>query len=84
MRYRLKNRELQKQLDQISNGDFSKQLQDHYTSQVFLNCLCVNFGGEVKQIEMVGGFHPARLLARFHPSEIEEMPEYDPDEEDNK
>lgn len=81
MKYRLKDQILQEKLDAISDGDFSKKLQSAYPSQVFLDCLCVNFGGEVKQIEMVGGLHPGRLLARFHPSEIEEVPEYDPDEE---
>lgn len=78
MKYRLKDRALQEKLDAISDGDFSKQLQDAYTSQVFLDCLCVNFGGEVEQIEMVGGLYPGRLLARFHTSEIEEVHEYDP------
>lgn len=67
-RYRLKDRELQKQLDAISGGDFSQRLQDPAKSE--------------KGFAVVYGDFPEinglRHLSLFLADEIEEAPEYDP------
>lgn len=67
-RYRLKDRELQKQLDAISGGDFSKKLQDPAKSE---KGFAVAYG----DFPEIAGL---RHLSLFLADEIEEEPEYDP------
>lgn len=67
-RYRLKDRELQKQLDAISGGDFSKRLQDPAKSEK-------GFSVAYGDFPEINGL---RHLSLFLAEEIEEVPEYDP------
>ncbi len=67
-RYRLKDRALQKQLDAISAGDFSKKLQDPAKSE---KGFAVAYG----DFPEINGL---RHLSLFLADEIEEAPEYDP------
>lgn len=67
-RYRLKDRALQKQLDAISGGDFSKRLQDPAKSE---KGFAVAYG----DFPEINGL---RHLSLFLADEIEEAPEYDP------
>lgn len=76
MKYRLKDRALQKKLDDISDGDFSRCLNDF-----FKNCnikilpfTAICFG----QIVAEDGTFFHRFTARVLEDEIEEVPEYDP------
>ena len=72
MKYRLKDRELQKKLDDISDGDFSKQLEGIVGRPAF-NSLIVRFGSKTLGSEVVNKFR-----ADFSLDEIEEAPEYNP------
>ena len=67
-RYKLKDRALQKRLDEISNGDFSKRLQDPAKSE---KGFAVAYG----DFPEINGL---RHLSLFLADEIEEAPEYDP------
>lgn len=68
MKYRLKDRALQKQLDAISGGDFSQRLQDPAKSE---KGFAVAYG----DFPEINGL---RHLSLFLADEIEEVPEYDP------
>lgn len=68
MKYRLKDRELQENLDAISGGDFSKRLQDPAKSE---KGFAVAYG----DFPEINGL---RHLSLFLADEIEEAPEYDP------
>lgn len=68
MKYRLKDRALQKQLDAISGGDFSQRLQDPAKSE---KGFAVAYG----DFPEINGL---RHLSLFLADEIEEAPEYDP------
>lgn len=68
MKYRLKDRELQENLDAISGGDFSKRLQDPAKSE---KGFAVAYG----DFPEINGL---RHLSLFLADEIEEVPEYDP------
>lgn len=69
MRYRLKNRELQKQLDAISGGDFSERLQEGVSkiAPVVVFCFGESPYPETKH----------RYMVSFRHDEIEEVPVYD-------
>lgn len=82
MKYRLKNQELQKQLDEISDGDFSLQLEEHLQD---IKCNGITdadyrvFFGELSgQAEMVNRFS---MLLYEH--EVEQIKEYDPNDWNN-
>lgn len=68
MKYRLKDRALQEKLDEISDGDFSKRLQDPAKSEKGLAVAYGNF------LDGKGLQHLSLFLA----SEVEKVPEYDP------
>jgi hypothetical protein len=68
MKYRLKDRDLQRKLDEISGGDFSKRLQDPAKSE---KGFAVAYG----DFPEINGL---RHLSLFLADEIEEVPEYDP------
>lgn len=79
MKYRLKNQELQKQLDEISDGDFSLQLEEHLQD---IKCNGITdadyrvFFGELSgRAEMVNRFS---MLLYEH--EVEQIKEYDPND----
>lgn len=70
MKYRLKDRELQKKLDEISNGDFSRQVELNNS----------RLGPELefkKQIVLWFGSVPLYALEITHDM-LEEVREYDP------
>lgn len=74
MKYRLKNKELQKQLDEISNGDFSQKLETEARRR-FVGVL----NREIVSV-YYGDFDALanRFSAIFEIDEVEEAPEYDP------
>lgn len=76
MGYKLKNRVLQKNLDDLTNGDFSRQLKD-VTPMTDEDIINVSFGERVDK-PIIGTFKPCRFTARFLTSELEEIQEYNP------
>ena len=74
MKYRLKNKELQKQLDEISNGDFSQKLETEARRR-FVGLL----NREIVSV-YYGDFDALanRFSAIFEIDEVEEIPEYNP------
>ena len=85
MKYRLKDRELQKKLDDISNGDFSEALdistqrlidvykQDGLDFNLDTDRVFVDFGNDVKVCTQQKQFR-----ACFEPGTIEARKEYNP------
>ena len=77
MKYRLKDQMLQKKLDEISGGDFSKTLDD-------LDFLVLRSkpgeakGGISISFGPIGPAERCRFKANFSFEELEEVPEYDP------
>lgn len=79
MKYRLKDKYTQRLLDEISNGDFSVQLQK--VSDDMLSSLTgpgVNFGGLARVVDDRFRNLAPRFSFRFHKDEVEEVPQYDP------
>lgn len=74
MKFRLRNKELQKQLDEISNGDFSQKLETEARRR-FVGVL----NREIVSV-YYGDFDALanRFSAIFEIDEVEEAPEYDP------
>ena len=70
MKYRLKDQELQKKLDAISDGDFSGRLQESVSKVAPVVVFCF---GESPYPES-----KHRYMVSFRHDEIEEFPEYDP------
>ena len=70
-KYRLKDRALQKKLDEISGGDFSQKLQEKTPYQLTHTFVEVGFSREK-------GKNTRWFTATFRPDEIEEVPTYDP------
>ena len=73
MTFRLKDKELQKKLDEISNGDFSKQMNVHSNLGLFdgkLDRYLINFGKTKTSFP--------RFEFVIERDEIEEVPEYNP------
>ena len=73
MKYRLKDRELQRKLDEITKGEFSKNLykRDDNLFHSFSGNLLTTHLGKTNYYERKFGFW-------FFPNEIEEVPQYDP------
>lgn len=74
MKFRLRNKELQKKLDALS-GDFSAKLNNHYQTRIFKSepFEFIYFGGIVDK----NGNVQDRFSAKFRDCEIESVPEYD-------
>lgn len=71
---RLKDRELQRKLDELSGGDFSVQLQEK--DRLFLNSLSgpgVKFGGLARVDDERFRHLAPRFIFRFHKDEVEEV-----------
>lgn len=73
MKYRLKNKELQRKLDEISNGNFSTQLQDVWSKNEDRSVATFDFGDYLRDDSIWRKF-----TATIYEDEIEEVPEYDP------
>lgn len=73
MKYRLKNKELQRKLDEISNGNFSTQLQDVWSKNEDRSVATFDFGDYLMDDSIWRKF-----TATIYEDEIEEVPEYDP------
>ena len=71
-RYKLKDRELQKQLDRLSRGDFSRRL-DEWNGDRSQELVNFSFGEETGHDSFPRTFETAIRTA-----DIEEAPEYDP------
>lgn len=69
--YRLKDQELQRKLDEISNGDFSLKLQEKPESPLSPDFVEVGFSREKGKVVRC-------FTATFRFDDIEEVPEYDP------
>lgn len=80
MKYRLKDQMLQKKLDEISGGDFSKKLSEtierelSYPLQNPILAIPVAFGDWGADVY---GDQSPRYIVRFHIDEIESVPSYD-------
>lgn len=76
MKYRLKNQELQKKLDEISDGEFSRFLNNTFYGRIIKirPFTEIHFGQIVTEDGTL--FH--RFTARVREDEIEEVHEYDP------
>ena len=77
MKYRLKDRELQKRLDNISNGDFSRHL-DSVENIDSLEGIRIYFGWPLNK-----SYFGYKFRASFLADELEQVPEYDPHEWNN-
>lgn len=74
MKYRLKNRMMQAQLDRLSNGDFSRRL-DEWDGVRTEELVTIQFG------EPTGnGNFPRKFEVSFRTDSIEEVPPYRPDQ----
>lgn len=73
MKYRLKDRDLQRKLDEISDGDFSLRLQDAWSTNEGRSVATFHFGDERDDDWILRKFS-----ATIYEDEIEEIPEYDP------
>ena len=71
MNYRLKDQELQRKLDEISNGDFSLKLQEKPMSTLSPDFVEVGFSREKGKIVRC-------FTATFRSDEIEEVPQFNP------
>lgn len=76
MRFELKDKGLQKQLDEISDGDFSRWLNNTFYGRIIKirPFTEIHFGQIVAEDGTL--FH--RFTVRVREDEIEEIPEYDP------
>lgn len=82
-KYRLKDRELQKKLDEISDGEFSKNLhkfdENHFASYwgktIFFT---INEDDDGEELEESKHIREPQFGVWFNIGEIEEVPEYDP------
>lgn len=83
-KYRLKDAALQKKLDEISDGEFSKNLhkfdENHFASYwgktIFFT---INEDDDGEELEESEHIREPQFGAWFNIGEIEEVPEYDPD-----
>ena len=82
-KYRLKDQELQKKLDEISDGEFSKNLhkfdENHFASYwgktIFFT---INEDDDGEELEESEHIREPQFGVWFNIGEIEEVPEYDP------
>lgn len=72
MKYRLKDKELQRKLDEISGGDFSPRLQDAWSTNEGRSVATFRFGDDLRCLSGL------KFCATFYEDEIEAIPEYDP------
>lgn len=83
MKYRLKDRELQAKLDELSGGDFSKNLH-LFDDELFASGWGKNFffnqtedeNGE--ELEEPRTYKQSQFAAFFNANEVEAVPEYNP------
>ena len=76
MRYRLKDRELQKKLDEATDGEFSRRLQndrERMDGMIRIGCM-----GMIEDRRRHHHTKIQRMTLCFAPDEIEEVAEYDP------
>lgn len=84
-KYRLKDQELQKKLDEISDGEFSKNLhkfdENHFASYwgktIFFT---INEDDDGEELEESEHIREPQFGVWFNIGEIEEVPEYNPNE----
>lgn len=79
MKYALKDRELQKKLDKLTDGDFSRQLQELDKIDFLLDVIQFAFGEPVEGM-LIGAYKPCRFSIRLNKNEIkiEDEKGYDP------
>ena len=77
--YKLKDQELQKTLDELTHGDFSRQIRWVNPPEEG-DVICVSFGKRVNKLILGTPFESRQFTARFVTSEVEEIQEYDPKE----
>lgn len=76
MRYRLKDRELQRKLDEATDGEFSRRLQndrERMDGIILIGCM-----GTIEDRRRHNHTKLLRMTLCFAPDEIEEVAEYDP------
>lgn len=76
MRYRLKDRELQRKLDEATDGEFSRRLQndrERMDGIILIGCM-----GTIEDRRRHNHTKLLRMTLCFAPDEIEEVREYDP------
>ena len=76
MKYRLKDRELQKKLDEATDGEFSRRLQndrERMDGMILIGCM-----GMIEDRRRHNHTKLQRMTLCFATDEIEEVPEYDP------
>lgn len=76
MKYRLKDRELQKKLDEATDGEFSRRLQndrERMDGMILIGCM-----GMIEDRRRHNHTKLQRMTLCFAPDEIEEVAEYDP------
>lgn len=76
MRYRLKDRELQKKLDEATDGEFSRRLQndrERVDGMILIGCM-----GMIEDRRRHNHTKLQRMTLCFALDEIEEVAEYDP------
>ena len=76
MRYRLKDRELQRKLDEATDGEFSRRLQndrERMDGMILIGCM-----GMIEDRRRHNHTKLQRMTLCFAPDEIEEVAEYDP------
>lgn len=76
MKYRLKDRELQRKLDEATDGEFSRRLQtdrERMGRMILIGCM-----GMIEDRRRHNHTKHQRMTLCFAPDEIEEVREYDP------
>lgn len=76
MKYRLKDRELQRKLDEATDGEFSRRLQndrEHMDGMILIGCM-----GMIEDRRRHNHTKLQRMTLCFATDEIEEVAEYDP------
>lgn len=76
MKYRLKDRGLQKKLDEATDGEFSRRLQndrERMDGMILIGCM-----GMIEDRRRYNHTKLQRMTLCFAPDEIEEVAEYDP------
>lgn len=76
MKYRLKDRELQRKLDEATDGEFSRRLQtdrERMGRMILIGCM-----GMIEDRRRHNPTKHQRMTLCFAPDEIEEVAEYDP------
>ena len=81
-RYRLKDQELQRRFDDLSNGEFSKNLHqfddEHFTSYWGKTIFFERTPDDDDELEEPVTNRAPQFGVWFTPDEVEEIPEYDP------